>query len=70
MTIKTIFRDNRKTEYREAWQNREKAFEWSKQQIEEMHAEAPQTVPAWGNYPEDAPVVPGKRYTRKQGEQS
>jgi hypothetical protein len=63
MPIKTIFRDNPKTGYREAWQNGEKTYEWSHREVARMHAEAPQTVPAFGHYKADAPVSPGKRKT-------
>ena len=32
----------------EAWQNHRIVFSWSRRDIDAMHKEAPQTVPAWG----------------------
>lgn len=66
MAIQTIFRDNKKSGYREAWQHSEKVFEWAEREIHEMHKEAPQSVHPWGTYPEDAKVVRGKRYIKRR----
>lgn len=51
----TYFRDT-KGDYREAWQNGKVVFRWSKDEIEKMHAEAPETVPAFGEYKHNAYV--------------
>ncbi len=55
MTITTTMRDNTETMRREAWQNSKCVCEWRKVEIDRMHKEAPQSVPAWGTYPADRP---------------
>ena len=52
MPIKTLMRDNKKSKVREAWQNGKLAARWRKDQVDEMHREAPKTVPVWGYYPD------------------
>ena len=44
----TLMKDNPRTRMREAWQNHRIVFSWSRRDIDAMHKEAPQTVPAWG----------------------
>lgn len=61
MSIRTIFRDNRRSGYREAWQNGAKVYEWSERDIDVMHNEVPKIVPEWGAYSQNTPVTPGKK---------
>lgn len=61
MVNKTIFRDNLKTECREAWQNGEKIYDWSKREIDTMHNEVPHVVPVWGEFGMDIAVKRGRR---------
>lgn len=51
MAIQTMMRDNPITMMREAWQNGKCAYRWTKIDIDAMHKEAPETVPAWGCFP-------------------
>jgi hypothetical protein len=55
MPIKTVMRDNPDTGRREAWQNGRIAYRWTRQEIEKMHTEAPNIVPAWGRCLAHAP---------------
>ena len=51
MSIFTTYRDNEHTGYREAWQNGKHVYKWTRQEIEAMHQESPETVWAWGKVP-------------------
>lgn len=56
MSIKTMFRDDAKKQKREAWQNGKVVYQWKAIDIQRMHNEAPDTVPAFGRYLGDKPI--------------